>query len=141
MRKVVVLFTAILLLLVSTVMWSTTGYAAVQDDMIQPMYLLTRATKVTLTISDSGVAQCSGYIRATNPTDSVNITITLYKKVGSSWVEVDRWSMNDQLYYASVNGNASISYGKYKLQLSGKVVSSDGTVEQVSSTSSEKTYE
>ena len=73
MRKVVVLFTAILLLLVTKVMWSTTGYAAVQDDMIQPMYLLTRATKVTLTISDSGVAQCSGYIRATNPTDSVNI--------------------------------------------------------------------
>ena len=141
MRKGFRLFTAILLVIVSVVSCSLTGYAAVQDDMVQPMYLLTRATKVTLTISDGGVAQCTGYIRASNTADSVSITITLYRKVGNSWVEVDSWAKNDQTYYASVNEDVTISYGTYKLQLSGKVVSLDGTVEQISSVSSEKVYE
>lgn len=129
--------TVTMLCLCITVPWQK-GYAVAFDESVQPAYVLTGATKVSLSISEAGIAQCSSYIRSANPTDTVSITVTLCRKEGSNWISVKSWSEREHLYYASVNETYSVSSGTYRLQMSGTVAAADGTIERVYGTSAEK---
>lgn len=127
MRKAISRSVTLFLLFVVMVTWCSSGYAISEDNSVQPLYDLTRAYKATITISEDGTAQCFGRITATNRTDSISITLTLYRKVGNSWFFVKSWSESDRLYYASVNESHKVSSGTYKVQLNGTVVAADGT--------------
>ena len=132
MRKAISRSVTLFLLFVVMVTWCSSGYAISEDNSVQPLYDLTRAYKATITISEDGTAQCFGRITATNRTDSISITLTLYRKVGNSWFFVKSWSESDRLYYASVNESYKVSSGTYKVQLNGTVVAADGTTETLS---------
>lgn len=140
MRKAISRSVTLFLLFVVMVAWCSSGYAISEDNSVQPLYDLTRAYKATITISEDGTAQCFGRITATNRTDSISITLTLYRKVGNSWFFVKSWSESDRLYYASVNESYKVSSGTYKVQLNGTVVAADGTTETLSAWSTEVTY-
>ena len=140
MRKAISRSVTLFLLFVVMVTWCSSGYAISEDNSVQPLYDLTRAYKATITISEDGTAQCFGRITATNRTDSISITLTLYRKVGNSWFFVKSWSESDRLYYASVNESYKVSSGTYKVQLNGTVVAGDGTTETLSTWTTEATY-
>ncbi len=140
MRKTISRSVTLFLLFVVMVAWRSSGYAISEDNSVQPLYDLTRAYKATITISEDGTAQCFGHITATSRTDSVSITLTLYRKVGNSWFFVNSWSKNDHPYYASVSETYKVSSGTYKVQLNGTVVAADGTTETFSTWSTEATY-
>ena len=140
MRKAISRSVTLFLLFVVMVTWCSSGYAISEDNSVQPLYDLTRAYKATITISEDGTAQCFGRITATNRTDSISITLTLYRKVGNSWFFVKSWSESDRLYYASVNESYKVSSGTYKGQLNGTVVAADGTTETLSTWTTEATY-
>ena len=70
---------------------SGSAFAAVKDDTVSPLYLYTRKVKASLTISDSGKATCVGHIKANNMKSDISMTVTLYKKSGSSWTKVTGW--------------------------------------------------
>ena len=115
--------------------------AAVIPPEIEPQYDLTLSTRAGLTISDSGVASCSGTIRANATTSKVTITLRLYKKSGSSWLIIKSWSKTDQLFKGSISETYTVSAGTYKVIASGKVTSTDGQTEYVSVSTGEKVYE
>lgn len=140
MRKAISRSVTLFLLFVVMVTWCSSGYAISEDNSVQPLYDLTRAYNATITISEDGTAQCFGRITATNRTDSISITLTLYRKVGNSWFFVKSWSESDRLYYASVNESYKVSSGTYKVQLNGTVVAADGTTETLSTWTTEATY-
>ena len=73
---------------------SGSAFAAVKDDTVSPLYLYTRKVKASLTISDSGKATCVGHIKANNMKSDISMTVTLYKKSGSSWTKVTGWSLS-----------------------------------------------
>ncbi len=140
MRKAISRSVTLFLLFAVMVAWCSSGYAISEGNSVQPLYDLTHAYKATVTISEDGTAQCFGRITATNRTDSISITLTLYRKVGNSWFFVKSWSESDRLYYASVNESYKVSSGTYKVQLSGTIVAADGTTETLSAWSTEVTY-
>lgn len=140
MRKAISRSVILFLLFAVMVAWCSSGYAISEGNSVQPLYDLTRTCNAMITISEDGMAQCSGRIIATNRTDSVSITLTLYRKVGNSWSIVTSWSVRNQLYHVFISETYKVSSGTYKVQLSGTVVASDGTTESFSAWSAEKTY-
>lgn len=115
------------------------SFAAVPSDIIEPLYNLTYKTRVSLSLSSAGNAVCSCYVKASNVTSSVSITVTLCKKEGTAWIPVTSWSEQDQVYAAYVDQVCNVSAGTYRLQMTGTVVATDGSVETVSGLSAEKT--
>lgn len=114
--------------------------AAVIPPEIEPQYDLTLSTRAGLTISDSGVASCSGTIRANATTSQVNITLRLYKKSGSSWLIIKTWTKTDQPFKGSISETYNVGAGTYKVIASGKVTAADGQTEYVSVSTGEKVY-
>lgn len=141
MRKSFMILSTVLLLTCCVVFNTTSSFAASQPTMIEPMYLLTYKTCVSLSISTSGTASCYSYVKASNTSSLVSISVTLCKKEGSSWVPVRNWSDNNQVYSATVNESYDVPSGTYRLEMSGTVIAPDGTTENVSGTSAEKTLE
>lgn len=139
MRKILKKLVVCLLVTCCITANAVSGFASVPSDMIEPLYELTYKTRVSLSLSSAGNAVCSCYVKATNATSSVSITVTLCKKEGSSWIPVTSWTEQDQTYAAYVDQSYSVSAGTYRLQMTGKVVAADGSVETVSGASAEKT--
>lgn len=65
--------------------------ASSSESPVAPLYLYTKTVKATLTISENGQATCFGAIKANSQSD-ISLTVTLYKKSGSSWYKVASWS-------------------------------------------------
>lgn len=86
-RMMAMVFVGVMLLTISS-----SAFAAVKDDAISPLYLYTRRVTASLSISDSGQATCSGYVKANSSESGISITITLYKQSGKSWSKVTSWS-------------------------------------------------
>lgn len=140
MRKFLKSFLVCVLLVCCFSANATVGQAAAPSEAISPLYALTYKTKVSLSIS-SGIAACSSYVKASDTSSTVSITVKLCKKEGNSWVSVKSWSVQNQEYAAYVDETYSVSKGTYRLHMSGTVVSADGTIENVSGVSAEKTIE
>lgn len=115
-------------------------FASVPSNTISPLYELTYKTKVSLSISSSGNALCSSYIKASDTTSSVSITVKLCKKQGGSWVPVTSWTVENQIYAAYVDQSYSVSAGTYQLQMTGTVVAANGSVETLSGVSPERIF-
>lgn len=103
--------------------------------IITPFYSHTSAISASLTFSN-GKANCSGSVTPSGM-ESSTITVTLYKKSGSSWNYVSSWSgsaTNGKT--ASAGGSTSVSSGTYKVVAAGNI---GGGLEKPSNTV-EKTY-
>lgn len=87
---------------------------------ITPYYLYTDSISASLSFS-GGNASCGGVISPSG-TESVSITVTLYKKNGSSWNYVDSWSgSSTDGRSATASGSSAVSSGTYKVFVSGDV--------------------
>ena len=81
-------------IVVGVMAWMTVGtaMALVKDGVVSPMYAHTRRVETALLISESGYAECRGYIRSNKSDDSITMTLTLYQKAGKGWKRVAGWS-------------------------------------------------
>ena len=119
---------------------SSSAFAAVKDDTVSPLYLYTRKVTTSLSISDSGKATCSGYVRANSSGSSISITITLYRQSGKSWSKVTGWSTSGTSLILDIEKNKQVTEGTYKVVLTGNVTSPEGKKEDIKATSTEMTY-
>ena len=110
---------------------SGSAFAAVKDDTVSPLYLY---------ISDSGKATCVGHIKANNMKSDISMTVTLYKKSGSSWTKVTGWSDSHSGQILEIEKTRQVSEGTYKVVVTGTVTNSEGKKEEVKTTSTEMTY-
>ena len=88
--------------------------------IITPFYTYTSNVSDSLTFNGEK-AICSGSIMPTG-TYSASVTVTLYKKNGSSWTYVNSWSdsaTGGNEAYAS--GSSTVGSGTYKVTASGNV--------------------
>lgn len=119
---------------------SGSAFAAVKDDAVSPLYLYTRKVRASLTIDDSGKAICVGSIRATDTKSDISMTVTLYKKSGSSWIKVAGWSDSLSGQILEIEKTRQVTEGTYKVVLTGTVTNPEGKKENVKTTSTEMTY-
>ncbi len=119
---------------------SGSAFAAVKDDTVSPLYLYTRRVTASLSISDSGQATCSGYVKANSSGSSISITITLYRQSGKSWGKVTSWSTSGTSQVLSIEKTRQVSEGTYKVVLTGSVSNPEGKKEDIKTTSTEMTY-
>ena len=96
--------------------------------------------RASLTIGDSGKAICVGSIRATDTKSDISMTVTLYKKSGTSWTKVTGWSDSNSGQILEIEKTRQVSEGTYKVVVIGTVTNSEGKKEEVKATSTEVTY-
>lgn len=135
-------FRGMAMVLVGVMLFAIFGsaFAAIKDDMVSPLYLYTRKVTASLSISDSGKATCVGYIKASNMKSDISMTVTLYKKSGTSWTKVTGWSDSNSGQILEIEKTRQVSEGTYKVVVIGTVTNSEGKKEEVKATSTEVTY-
>lgn len=113
--------------------------ASSSESPVAPLYLYTKTVIATLTISENGQATCFGAIKANSQSD-ISLTVTLYKKSGSSWYKVASWSNAASDISLKIEKKYTVSQGTYKVVTRGSVTTSAGNTEQFSETSNQITY-
>lgn len=106
---------------------------------VSPAYLYTRKVTASLSIDVNGQATCYGLIKA-NAQSDISMTVTLYKKVGSTWTKITSWSNFTSGISLKLSKVYIVSQGTYKVVTSGSVTTSDGNKEQLTETSSQRVY-
>jgi hypothetical protein len=110
----------------------------IDGGMITPQWANVNDIALNLYFS-SGVAYCSGTIKALSGTTAINATFKLERKVGSTWVFENAWGQTSSSSTLSFSGTDSVSSGyTYRLSVSANVTR-NGVTEAVSS-SVEGTY-
>ncbi len=133
----------IMAIVVGVMAWMTVGaaMALVRDGVISPMYAHTRRVETSLSISESGYAECRGYVRSNKSDDSITMTLTLYQKAGNGWKRIDGWSDSvEDWMQLEIKKYRSLEKGTYQLILDAKVTTSEGESETVSKVSNAVTY-
>ena len=88
-----------------------------------------------LTISKSGQASVTGFVRGKSGVDNAYVKVTLQKKVSGTWTNVKSWDKSSAGRNASIAETYSVSKGTYRVYASIKA----GT-ESKNITSAERTY-
>ena len=130
-------------IVVGVMAWMTVGtaMALVKEGVVSPMYAHTRRVETALVISESGYAECRGYVRSNKSDDSITMTLTLYQKAGKGWKRVAGWSDSIEGWMQlAIKKYRSLEKGTYQLILDAKVTTSEGESETVSKVSNAVTY-
>lgn len=130
-------------IVVGVMAWMTVGtaMALVKEGVVSPMYADTRRVETALIISESGYAECRGYVRSNKSDDSITMTLTLYQKAGKGWKRVAGWSDSIEGWMQlEIKKYRSLEKGTYQLILDAKVTTSEGESETVSKVSNAVTY-
>ena len=130
-------------IVVGVMAWMTVGtaMALVKEGVVSPMYAHTRRVETALVISESGYAECRGYVRSNKSDDSITMTLTLYQKAGKGWKRVAGWSDSIEGWMQlEIKKYRSLEKGTYQLILDAKVTTSEGESETVSKVSNAVTY-
>lgn len=130
-------------ILTGMMIWMSVGTAValVRGDEVSPMFTHTRRAEVVLTISEGGYAECRGSIRTNKSGGSITITITLYQQIENGWGRVAGWTdYVEELTQLEVKKYRSIEKGSYRLIMNGKVITSEGEVENIRKISTIVTY-
>lgn len=119
------------------------AYAAVPDNtVVQPMYLYTSDIKATLNINGSGTASCVGKIKGWASDSNITMSVTLYKKSGTSWIYVTSWSDSATgVSSLSISESYTVEAGTYKVVVTGMVTDPGVGTENVSLSSLEIIYQ
>jgi len=118
MKKVSIL--VLVLVSLALVLFGVTALAQENDNQIQPRYTYTTAIGAALDFS-GGKAICEGFVTPTY-SDSVSLTVTLYKQSGSDWVYVASWSGSASGgATAGAGGSVNVGSGTYKVITRGNV--------------------
>lgn len=130
-------------IVVGVMAWMTVGtaMALVKEGVVSPMYAHTRRVETALVISESGYAECRGYVRSNKSDDSITMTLTLYQKAGKGWKRVAGWSDSIEGWMQlEIKKYRSLEKETYQLILDAKVTTSEGESETVSKVSNAVTY-
>ena len=130
-------------IVVGVMAWMTVGtaMALVKEGVVSPMYAHTRRVETALVISESGYAECRGYVRSNKSDDSITMTLTVYQKAGKGWKRVAGWSDSIEGWMQlEIKKYRSLEKGTYQLILDAKVTTSEGESETVSKVSNAVTY-
>ena len=111
---------------------STEDYEVQQ---IQTRMVSTSVCGADLTITGSGIASASGYVKAKAGVDGVYVKVTLQKWSGSYWTKVAMWETSASGRNASILKTCQVSKGKYRV-----VVYTKAGSETKTRTSASKTY-
>jgi len=108
-------------------------------EIIPIMPTWTHTTRIISDVTFSGrTATCTGSISALTGA-TISATLTLYKQNGSSWDYVTSWSKTSSTAFLSFNETHTVnSAGTYRTVISG-TVTRNGTSENVSAASTNKT--
>lgn len=107
----------------------------VSDKQIQPRMDYISSYGTELTISDSGEASVTGFVRGKKGVTNAYVKVTLQKKVSGSWVYVQSWESSGSGRNATIAETYSVSRGTYRVAALIKA----GT-ESKSPISAERTY-
>lgn len=88
-----------------------------------------------LTISGSGAASVTGFVRGKLGVANTYVKVTLQKKVSSEWVDVKSWEVSSGTRSATIAETYQVSRGTYRVTMT---CSADG--ESKAATSAERTY-
>ena len=88
-----------------------------------------------LTISDSGEASVTGFVRGKKGVTNAYVKVTLQKKVSGLWVYVQSWESSGSGRNATIAETYSVSRGTYRV-----VASIKAGTESKSPISAERTY-
>lgn len=115
------------------------AFSAVKVDTVSPLYLYTQNVTANLKISDSGTATCIGHITTKNIKSDISMTVTLFRKSGTSWTKVASWSGSNSGLILDIRKTSQVSKGTYKVVVTGTVTNSEGKKEEVKATSDQVT--
>lgn len=114
--------------------------AATGSGTVFPQYDLTKSIKSSLNISSSGMAECHGYVKSSNSTDTIDMTMDLLVKKGSQWNPYRHWAFTGAKGISDHTQTCAVESGTYKLKVTGTVTTTAGRTETVVYYSNEKTY-
>ena len=107
----------------------------VSDKQIQPRMDYISSYGTELTISDSGEASVTGFVRGKEGVTNAYVKVTLQKKVSGLWVYVQSWESSGSGRNATIAETYSVSRGTYRV-----VASIKAGTESKSPISAERTY-
>lgn len=107
----------------------------VSDKQIQPRMDYISSYGTELTISDSGEASVTGFVRGKKGVTNAYVKVTLQKKVSGSWVYVQSWESSGSGRNATIAETYSVSRGTYRV-----VALIKAGTESKSPISAERTY-
>ena len=87
----------------------------VSDKQIQPRMDYISSYGTELTISDSGEASVTGFVRGKKGVTNAYVKVTLQKKVSGSWVYVQSWESSGSGRNATIAETYSVSRGTYRV--------------------------
>lgn len=111
MKKLFSLFCLLVCLFTSTPLTTSPAAAFDSQDSIAPYMSNIQSGACNLSIS-SGTAAPYAQVRGQSGTTKCKIVLTLQKKSGSSWVEVDSWSSTKNASAMSLSKSKAVSKGK-----------------------------
>lgn len=105
-----------------------------------PQYDLTKSIQSSLNISSGGTAECHGYVKSLNSSDTIDMTMDLLVKKGSQWNPYKHWTFTGAKGISDQTQTCTVESGTYKLKVTGTVTTTAGRTETVVFYSNEKTY-
>lgn len=85
------------------------------DKQIQPRMDYISSYGTELTISDSGEASVTGFVRGKKGVTNAYVKVKLQKKVSGSWVYVQSWESSGSGRNATIAETYSVSRGTYRV--------------------------
>lgn len=107
----------------------------VSENQIQPRMDYISSYGTELTISSSGEASVTGFVRGKTVVTNAYVKVTLQKKVSGSWTYVQSWETSGSGRNATVLETYSVSKGTYRV-----VASIKAGTESKSPVSAERIY-
>lgn len=136
MKKIWCLLTFLIVGLV-TVLCATNSYAAEvgsRDDIVTPQYAVISSTKISLSLTDTGV-QCNAAVLTQRRAD-ISIKMYLQKKSGTTWNNVKIWEESAANSVSLIlKKNYAVSKGTFRVKA---VMNADGEIQTVISSSKSK---
>lgn len=132
MRKHILFILVCVLVVNCVVVTCGNCQAATHPELEKPQYTLTKRIEASLDIASNGEATCRGYIRASSANSTIDITVKLMKKNGTSWKLFSSWSVSNVKSAAELVKSCTVQPGTYKVTVTGTVKSITGQEETVS---------
>lgn len=130
MKKVVSLLLVVMILVFSVPAFAADANAlAPQDPVIEPNYVGLMSVTSGLSITN-GTATCKGSAKAKYTNYSLNLTMQLQKKNGSTWSPVSQWTgTGTGVLGVSLNKTKSgLTSGSYRVKVTVKVYNGSGSL-------------
>lgn len=127
----------IISLLLAVLIFTLVPLSVSAETAVQPRYTYTSSHVTTLTILND-VAYCESSLNAYSTATSINMTLTLQKKVLWWWEDQEEWVKSRPNTSISMSESASIGSGTYRVKMVARVCAGSADSETVEGYSGEK---